>query len=256
MTARPVDRERLRRALRRLSRGNLLIIAERATELVAGAKLQALVGDFVRLHELPKATDRAAGLLDEVRKFHAASLGGEYYESFDVDSKNFMQKSQGTEAFIAELDRLVNRCVRANQKGSRAQVREAFELLFGLLRHIDECHDDVIFFADEAWVMAGRRGLAGRASRLFPVPGRFGFARGLLTRGEPGHQRLCRVRAATAPGRGAPRRQLRAEGSLARSFHRCRANANLTPEVSLLYPAGIAPYPGDPERCGEAHETR
>jgi hypothetical protein len=28
-------------------------------------------------------------------------------------------------------------------------VREAFELLLGLLRHIDECHDDVIFVADE-----------------------------------------------------------------------------------------------------------
>ena len=28
-------------------------------------------------------------------------------------------------------------------------MREAFKLLFGLLRHIDEGHDDVIFFADE-----------------------------------------------------------------------------------------------------------
>ena len=28
-------------------------------------------------------------------------------------------------------------------------MREAFELLFGLVRHIDECHDDVLFFADD-----------------------------------------------------------------------------------------------------------
>jgi len=29
------------------------------------------------------------------------------------------------------------------------EAREAFDILFGLLRHIDEGHDDVIFFADE-----------------------------------------------------------------------------------------------------------
>jgi hypothetical protein len=47
------------------------------------------------------------------------------------------------------LDRLLTNCVRAAQKGPRTAVREAFELLLGLLRHIDGGHDDVIFFADE-----------------------------------------------------------------------------------------------------------
>ncbi|MGH9897092.1 MAG: hypothetical protein ACREA0_34870 [bacterium] len=89
-------------------------------------------------------------MLDEVGKFHAASMGGQYYESFAVTSKNFMEKSQGTEAFIAEFDRLLDRCVRAAEAGPRPPVRGAFDLLFGLLRHIDEGHDDVIFFADEA----------------------------------------------------------------------------------------------------------
>jgi hypothetical protein len=30
-----------------------------------------------------------------------------------------------------------------------AEVRQAMDILFGLLNHIDEGHDDVIFFADE-----------------------------------------------------------------------------------------------------------
>jgi hypothetical protein len=55
-----------------------------------------------------------------------------------------MEKSQGTEAFIAEFNRLLGRCVRAAAAGPRPPVREAFELLFGLLRHIDEGHDDMI----------------------------------------------------------------------------------------------------------------
>ena len=67
-----------------------------------------------------------------------------------MSSKNFMDKSLGTERFIAEFDRLITRCVGAADKRSRGPVREAFELLFALLRHIDACEDDVIFFADEA----------------------------------------------------------------------------------------------------------
>ena len=153
MTRRVIDPEKLRGALRRLSRGDLLAIAERATELVPRAKLRALVGDLVQLDELAESRSGAAPLLDEVRKFHEASLRGDHYESFAVNSKNFTQKSEGTEEFIDEFDRLVGRCVRASEKTPGPPLREAFELLFGLLRHIDKGHDDVVFFADEggAW---------------------------------------------------------------------------------------------------------
>jgi hypothetical protein len=85
-----------------------------------------------------------------VRKFHDASLRGEYYESFGVNSKNFMEKSGGTEAFIAEFGRLIGKCVRASAKGPHAPVREAFDLLLALLRRIDDDPDSVVFFADEA----------------------------------------------------------------------------------------------------------
>ena len=149
MTRRVIDPEKLRVALRRLSRGDLLAIAERATELVPRAKLRALVGDFVQLDELAESKSGAAPLREEVRAFHEASLRGDHYESFAVNSKNFMQKSEGTEEFIAEFDRLVGKCVRASEKTPGPPLREAFEFLFGLLRHIDEGHDDVVFFADE-----------------------------------------------------------------------------------------------------------
>jgi hypothetical protein len=145
-----VDLEKLRVALRRMSRGNLLMVAERAIETVPKAKLGALVGDMVRLDRLAEGKRGAVPLLDEVRNFHDASLRGEYYDSFDVNSKNFMDKSEGTEAFIAEFHRLVAKCVRAAEKGPRAPVREAFELLLALLRRIDEDPDSVVFFADEA----------------------------------------------------------------------------------------------------------
>jgi hypothetical protein len=145
-----VDLEKLRVAMRRMSRRSLLLVTERATELVPRAKLGALVGDIVRLENLAEGKGGVKALLDEVRKFHEVALRGDYYDSFDVNSRNFMSKSEGTEEFIAEFERLIEKCVRAVEKGPRAPLREAFDLLFALLRRIDTDPDSVVFFADEA----------------------------------------------------------------------------------------------------------
>ncbi len=76
-------------------------------------------------------------------------MSGEYYEAFDVNSKNSMQTSNGTQAFIAEFDRLARKCIRAAKTEPRAVVRQAFEQIFDLLGKIDQFDDDIIFFADE-----------------------------------------------------------------------------------------------------------
>jgi len=149
MTARRVALDKLRVALRKLSRGNLLMVAERAIEIVPRTKLQTLVGDLIRLDDLAPGKAGVAPLLEEVRKFHAESLAGEYYESFAVNSRNSMDESERTEAFIGEFDRLLTKCVRAAAKRPQGPVREAFELLFALLRQIDEDPNSVVFFADE-----------------------------------------------------------------------------------------------------------
>jgi hypothetical protein len=60
-----------------------------------------------------------------------------------------MEKSPGTRAWIAECRRLLDRCVAQAKKGDPSQVRKAFEIILGLLDHVDECLDDVIFFADD-----------------------------------------------------------------------------------------------------------
>ena len=144
-----VDIDKLRVALRRMTRSNLLCLAERAIELVPRPRLGALVAGMVRLDQLADGKSGAAPLLDEVRTFHDACLRGDYYESFDVNSKNCMETSEGTDAFIAEFLRLIDKCVRGSAKGPSPPVREAFELLFQLLRRLDHDPDSVVFFADE-----------------------------------------------------------------------------------------------------------
>jgi len=56
MSRRPTDLEALRGTLRHLPRGNLLIIAERAAELIAPSKLEALLGNFVLLKEFAQTS--------------------------------------------------------------------------------------------------------------------------------------------------------------------------------------------------------
>ena len=84
-----------------------------------------------------------------VEAFRDASLGGEYYEDFSVNSRNFTRKSRGTQTWIAECERLLERCVASASKG-HAEAREPFEILFDLLRQIDKGDDTIVFFADEA----------------------------------------------------------------------------------------------------------
>jgi len=89
-------------------------------------------------------------LLEEVRDFQEKSLAGVYYESFRVNSRNFMDQSRGTINWIAKFRGLMRRCLEACQGGEVAQTQPAFEALFELLDEIDEGRDDIIFFADEA----------------------------------------------------------------------------------------------------------
>jgi hypothetical protein len=97
----------------------------------------------------PDSRPKATQLTARVRAFCDASRRGEYYEDFPVNSKNYMENSGGTDRFIVDCDRLLSLCVKHSTEGHHNEAAAAFELIFGVLRHIDECLDDVVFFADE-----------------------------------------------------------------------------------------------------------
>jgi hypothetical protein len=145
-----IDRDKLRAALRRLGNEYVFYMLDQAIDLLPPARLVKLVSRYLDVKQLRPDTAENKSLLDEVRAFDAASRAGKYYECFNVNSKNCMEKSTGTRAFIADCNRLLDRCVARAPKGDAAEVQEAIELVLSLLRYIDECHDDVIFFADEA----------------------------------------------------------------------------------------------------------
>jgi hypothetical protein len=162
-----IDRDKLRAEIRRLGSEYVFYMLDDAIDLLPQPKLHKIAKKYVDLKRLRPDEDTAIqpDLLTQVKSFEKTSLAGQYYESFNVNSQNYSQKSTGTTAWIADYLRLLDRCV-SNAKGSNpAAVREAMEILFGLLNHIDECHDDVIFFADEG----GSWQVGVDWARVFPV---------------------------------------------------------------------------------------
>ena len=149
MSGQNIDRDKLRTALRRLRNEEIYYILGEALEMLPPSKLQKLIKGYFDLSQLRPEAHRPKNLLEEVKAFEQASLRGDYFESFDVNSKNCTELSKGTRAWIFEFNRLLDRCITGAKKDDKGETRQAIEISFGLLRHIDECLDDVIFFPDE-----------------------------------------------------------------------------------------------------------
>ena len=150
MTVPLIDFTAVRAELRALDRGALLIIAERAIELMPAAQLSTLLSDYVRVETSPtEASHAPVSLPDEVRVFYDTAMAGKYYETVEINNRGGQKQSEGTDAFIAEFHRLLQKCIQAAHQEVPAGLRESFEFLFGLLRHLDEGNDDVLFFADD-----------------------------------------------------------------------------------------------------------
>ncbi len=153
-----IDREKLQAEIRRLEPEIIADMLDDAIDLLPPSKLQKIAKRYLNLERLrPDAVALTReNLLATVKAFEKASLLGNYYETFHVNSKNFTRRSTGTSTWIAIYLRHLDRCVSSVGKIPPLEVRKAMDVLFGLLDHIDESRIDIIFFADEAgsWQVA------------------------------------------------------------------------------------------------------
>ncbi len=129
-----IDRDKLRAAVRRLGNEQVFYMLDDAIEMLAPAKLLKIAKNYLDPKTLqPDGKQMTPRLLKDVRRFEKASMAGDYYESFNVNSKNYTQKSTGTTSWIADYLRLLDRCVTTAKKNDPAEVREAMDILFALL---------------------------------------------------------------------------------------------------------------------------
>ena len=150
-----IDRDKLRAAILGLGPEYVFYMLDEAIDLLPVAALEGIAKKYIDLNSLrtESSGQTKTTLLTDAKAFDKASRACEYYESFMVNSGNFTAQSTDTTAWIAKFHRLLDRCVAEEGKSTPAELRAAFDILFGLLDHIDQGNDDVIFFADEggAW---------------------------------------------------------------------------------------------------------
>jgi hypothetical protein len=149
MADRRIDPAKLRVVLQGLSDQQVRYIFEEMIDVLPQAKLVKFLKPFVDPAQLRPDSTAKGRLLADVRAFEKASLAGEYYEAFRVDSRNYREKSGGTRAWIAECERLLDRCTAAVGRTDPMEVCQGFDILFALLDRIDEGDDNIVFFADE-----------------------------------------------------------------------------------------------------------
>lgn len=154
MARRRIDWKVLEPTLRKLKKDDLLQVLNDAYQELPDSRVVSVFGAYVDLLALESSSTTAKGaepgrLRKAVERFHKDSVAGQYYESFNVNSKNFMDTSEGTDLWISECNQLFDKCVQFSSKGHHAEARSAMDLLFELLAEIDTGSDEIIFFADE-----------------------------------------------------------------------------------------------------------
>ena len=147
MSGKSIDRDKLRQVMRKMDDDMIYFLLDDAIDLLSDTKLTKLVGNYLDLTNLRMDGDERSPI-EEVKTFHKVSLEGGYYEEIDVHSKNFIQNSRGTQAWISDCTRLLDRLVAMSHKKGSPEIAAAFDLIFELLEKIDE-GNDIVFFADE-----------------------------------------------------------------------------------------------------------
>ena len=145
-----IDRDKVRAEVRKLDGTGRRVWLDRAIDMLPDDAFPDLIADYVRLKDVLGDENAKPDLLHAIREFHRDSMAGRYYQAFAVNSRNYREKSRGTETFIAEHARLVEACLRVEQAGEFATACEGLSLLIDLMREIDRFERDIVFFADEA----------------------------------------------------------------------------------------------------------
>ena len=155
MSGGKLDLQRIRRAIRGSGNETIFFLLDDALSLLPPAKLRQLLAQYMKPEQFVSDVAVKQDILAEVQAFQKACLAGEYYEAFDVNSKNCTQSSLGTLAWIADFRRLLFNCVEQSKKRNGSNLRRAFDILFDLLNRFDDADDRMVFFADEggSWMV-------------------------------------------------------------------------------------------------------
>ncbi len=86
-------------------------------------------------------------LLADVKEFQRESRAGEYYAPFDIDSKNYMDIPEETNAWFERVGDLLTQSARLTEQGDHVHAVACFRILYELIDAM--AMGEEIVFADE-----------------------------------------------------------------------------------------------------------
>lgn len=155
MNGSALDRQQIRRAIRKMGNDCVFYLLDDAISLLSDAQLRQLISTYVDPEQFVSPPSTQQSLLPEVLWFQNASLAGEYYEEIPPEATNRRGNSRGAVAWIADYRRLLDCCAGESNSTSSDGKCRAFEILFALLDSVDDGSGEGIVFVEEggSWMM-------------------------------------------------------------------------------------------------------
>ena len=131
----------------------LIEVLQNAYHAMTTKQRQAVFGALVK--QIPPSPVDREQLHREIHTFHQESVDGAYYAPFEVNSKNFSDISEETEAWFEKLGDFLARSTTLADQGQHQHACACFGLLYALIERMERGEE--IIFADEAgsWMIPG-----------------------------------------------------------------------------------------------------
>ncbi len=148
-----MNKERLFEHLENEDQSILLELLSSAFDEMDTDQRHDVFGEIIR--EEPVSPVEGKKLLSAIRQFYKKSMEGHYYAPFNINSKNFMDIPEETNAWFDETGDFLEDSSSLSDQGDHKTAVQCFNMLYEL---IDEMEDGgEIVFADEygTWMITG-----------------------------------------------------------------------------------------------------
>lgn len=146
-----MNKDILLQILKQKEHSELLAILDEAWELMSTSQRDQIFYPHISdaIYDFPAQPDKT---IEAIKTFQKSTLAGDYYAPFDINSKNFMDIPEETDAWFAKMDELFIECTKLSRQKDYQAAVEGFEILHELFEGM--C-DHV--FADELgdWMFTG-----------------------------------------------------------------------------------------------------
>jgi len=148
-----MNKKRLFKHLKTQSQSKLLEMLQLAFDTMNTSQRHDVFGETIS--EVPPSSVDGEEVLATIEEFYEKSVDGYYYAPFDINSKNFSDIPEETDAWFDEISDYLEDSSKLTDQGDHGMAVQCFKLLHKLIDKMEDGEE--IVFADEygTWMITG-----------------------------------------------------------------------------------------------------